>query len=165
MSETAPRHASDITTHPDAQEMRARFAKVVEGPRATTLDGMVALLGMYLAISPWVVHSIGPDLRVNNLILGLTMAAFGFGLALLPERLYRVGWIAVPVGVWMIISPWVVTVGHSAPASVIWNNVCIGIVAVLLGLATQAMAMGAGRTGRESRRLARGRAARTSAKA
>ncbi|MEY9893921.1 apolipoprotein N-acyltransferase [Catenulispora sp. MAP12-49] len=148
MSETAPRHASDITTHPDAQEMRERFAKVVQGPRASMLDGAVVLLGMYMAISPWVVHSISSDLRVNNLVIGLCLAAFGFGLALQPERLYRLGWIAVPVGVWMIISPWVVTAGHSAPMAVIWNNVAIGAVAVLLGLAMQGMTMGAVRTRR-----------------
>ena len=145
MSETAPRHESDITMHPDATEMRERFAKVLGGSGATALDGMIALLGMYLAISPWVVHSIGTDLRVNNLVLGLTLTALGFGLALQPERLYRLGWIAVPVGVWMIISPWVVTAGHSAPKSVIWNNVFIGGVAIVLGLATQGMTFGAAR--------------------
>ena len=150
MSETAPRHASDITTHPDAREMRDRFAKVVEGPSATALDGMIILLGMYMAVSPWVVHfhAANPDVTVNNLVIGLTLAAFGFGLALQPARLYRLGWIGVPIGVWMIISPWVVTAGHSAPKAVIWNNLCIGIVAVLLGLATQAMAAGAARSRR-----------------
>ncbi|MEY9933885.1 hypothetical protein ABH926_008547 [Catenulispora sp. GP43] len=142
MSETAPRHASDITTHPDASEMRERFAKVVQGPRASALDGMVVLLGLYMAVSPWVVHSISSDLRVNNLVIGLSLAAFGFALALQPERLYRLGWIAVPIGVWMIISPWVVTAGHTATKPVIWNNVVIGAVAVLLGLAMQAMTMG-----------------------
>lgn len=149
MSETAPRHASDITTHPDAMEMRQRFARV-EGPSASALDGMIALLGLYMAVSPWVVHfaATNADLRVNNLVIGLALAAFGFGLALQPERLYRLGWIAVPVGVWMIISPWVVTAGHSATKGLIWNNVVIGGLAVLLGLATQGMTMGAARTRR-----------------
>jgi hypothetical protein len=95
-----------------------------------------------------VVHSIGTDVRVNNLVIGLTLAAFGFGLALQPERLYRLGWIAIPAGVWMIISPWVVTAGHSAPRVVIWNNVCIGAAAILLGLAAQGMSMGAARSRR-----------------
>ena len=150
MSETAPRHASDITAHPDAMEMRQRFAKVVEGNRASMLDGLVVLLGLYTAVSPYAVHFrlTHPDVTANNLVIGLTMAAFGFGLALQPERLYRLGWIAVPVGVWMIISPWVVTVDHSAPKDIIWNNVCIGAVAVLLGLAMQGMTMGALRTKR-----------------
>src|SRR5947209_14577686 len=102
MSETPPRHASDITTHPDALEMQQRFARVVDGPRASMLDGMIVLLGLYMAVSPWVVHFAAGnvDLRVNNLVIGLALAAFGFGLALQPERLYRLGWICVPVGVW-----------------------------------------------------------------
>jgi hypothetical protein len=150
MSETAPRHASDITTHPDALEMRERFAMVVEGPRASALDGMIILLGMYTAVSPWVVHfaATNPNVRVNNLLIGLTLVAFGFGLALQPERLYRLGWVAVPVGVWMIISPWVVTVGHSAPKALIWNNVFIGGIAVVFGLAAHGMMMRATRAGR-----------------
>jgi hypothetical protein len=150
MSESAPRHASDITTHPDAMEMRQRFAQVVEGNRASMLDGLVVLLGLYTAVSPYAVNfrATNPNVTANNLVIGLTMAAFGFGLALQPARLYRLGWIAVPVGVWMIISPWVVTVGHSAPRDIIWNNICIGAVAVLLGLAMQGMTMGALRTKR-----------------
>ena len=145
MSETAPRHASDITTHPDAMEMRERFARVLEGPSGSTLDGLIVLLGLYTAVSPWVVHFqfTSPDIRVNNLVIGLTMAAFGFGLALQPVRLYRLGWIGVPIGAWMIISPWVVTAGHSAPKAVIWNNVVIGAAAVVFGLAAQGMAIGA----------------------
>jgi hypothetical protein len=144
MSETS-RHASDITTHPDAMEMRERFAQIVEGPRASALDGMIVLAGMYTAISPWVVHFrlANFDLAVNNLIIGLTMAAFGLGLALQPARLYRLGWMGVPIGVWLIISPWVVTRGHTATSGIIWNNVVIGAVAVLLGLGTMAITYGA----------------------
>ena len=149
MSETS-RHMSDITAHPDAAEMRERFERVVESPRASLIDGMVVLLGLYMAISPWVVHFHGasPELTANNLIIGLGMAALGLGMALLPERLYRLGWIGVPIGAWMIISPWVVTVGHSATAGMIWNNICVGAAALLLGLAAQGMTLMALRTRR-----------------
>lgn len=149
MSETS-RHASDITAHPDAKEMQQRFAQIVEGNSATMLDGLMVLLGLYTAISPWVVHFhvANPDVRVNNLLIGLTLTAFGFGLALQPERLYRLGWVAVPIGVWMIISPWVVTAGHTAPKAIIWNNVWIGAAAVALGVATQGMALRARRLSR-----------------
>jgi hypothetical protein len=141
MSETTPRHATDITTHPDAAEMRARFERVVESPRASMLDGLVILLGLYMAASPWIVHFhlTNPDVAVNNLLVGLVLAAFGMGLALLPERMYRLGWICIPIGVWMIISPWVVSIGHSATSHVIWNNVATGAVAVVIGLMLQGM--------------------------
>jgi hypothetical protein len=146
MSETS-RHASDITTHPDAMEMRERFAKVAEGPTGSAVDGLIVLLGMYTAISPYVVHfRLGnADVAVNNLIIGLTLAILGLGMALQPARLYQLGWICVPVGVWMIISPWVVTRSHGAPSAIIWNNVCIGVVALALGLASQEMMFGTGR--------------------
>jgi hypothetical protein len=152
MSETS-RHTSDITTHPDAMEMRERFAQIAEGPRGSAVDGLIVLLGMYTAISPWVVHfRLGnADVTVNNLIIGLTLAILGLGMALQPARLYQLGWICVPVGVWMIISPWVVTNGHSAPSSIIWNNLWIGVAAILLGLATQGMMFGVGRRSRHSR--------------
>lgn len=135
MSETSPRHLHDITEHPDAAEMRARFERVAESPRATVLDGLVILLGLYMAVSPWVVHFhvTNPDAAVNNLLVGLALAALGFGLALLPERMYRLGWLCIPIGVWMIVSPWVVTVGHSATSRLIWNNVWTGAAAVVFG--------------------------------
>lgn len=150
MSETSRRHAPDITEHPDAAEMRARFERVVESPRATMLDGLVILLGLYMAASPWVVHFriTNPDLSINNLLVGLTLAAFGFGLALRPERMYRLGWMCVPIGVWMIISPWVVSVGHSAPSQTIWNNIVVGAVAVVFGVMLHGISTSADRTAR-----------------
>lgn len=131
------RHASDMTTHPDAAEMRHRYA-MLEGPRlGTRIEGLVVLTGLYAAISPWVVHfsNSSRELTVNNLVLGLSMAAVGLGLALIPERMEGLAWTAVPMGVWMIISPWVVTFGHTATRGMIWNNVAIGAVACVLGLA------------------------------
>ena len=42
------------------------------------------------------------------------------------------------LGIWMIISPWVV--GTDPDAGVIWNNVVIGALAVILGTACAATA-------------------------
>ncbi|WP_344657930.1 SPW repeat protein [Catenulispora subtropica] len=101
------------------------------------LDGVVLLLGLYLAVSPWVlnIHATNPNVATNNLVIGLSLAAFGLALALLPTRMYRLGWTAIPIGVWMIISPWVVTAGHNPTSNVIWNNAWTGGIAVVLGLA------------------------------
>ena len=148
MSETSRHHAPDITEHPDAAEMRARFERVVESPRATMLDGLVILLGLYMAASPWIVHFrlLSFDLAVNNLLVGLTLAAVGFGLALRPERMYRLGWVCIPMGVWMIISPWVVTVGNSPTSRMIWNNIWVGAIAVVLGVLLHGITTSAART-------------------
>jgi apolipoprotein N-acyltransferase len=149
MSETS-RRISDITAHPDAAEMRERFERVAESPRAALLDGMVVLLGTYLAISPWVVrfHGTSPELTANNLIIGLVLAGLGLGMALLPGRMYPLAWVTLPIGGWMIVSPWVATAAHSATKGMIWNNVCIGGIAIVLGLAASGMTVMAMRTRR-----------------
>jgi hypothetical protein len=127
--------------HPDLAEMRERYARIEARRGVAALDGLVLLTGLYAAISPWVVHFTlaSPELRVNNLILGLALAAIGLALTLAPERMYRMSGVVAVIGVWMIISPWVVTVGHTATRGLIWNNVVIGVVCCLLGFAALGM--------------------------
>ncbi|MFB9833703.1 SPW repeat protein [Actinoallomurus acaciae] len=138
--------------HPDAAEMRERYARMTEGRRAEMLEGLVMMTGLYMAISPWVIHfhQGNTNLTVNNLILGIALAAIGLGLAMVPERAMGLGWLLVPLGIWMIISPWVVSAGHGERAGVVINNVVIGAVATALGLAIMAM-MGKRREGRRTR--------------
>ncbi|WP_043262733.1 SPW repeat protein [Streptomyces sp. CT34] len=136
-------HAPDITSHPDVPEMRERYARLVGGRQAVALDGLVLLTGLYAAISPWVVHFrvTSPELTVNNLIIGLVLAVIGLGMTRVPERMYQLTWTCAAIGVWLIISPWVVTAGHSATAGLIWNNVWLGAVTFVLGLAATRLAM------------------------
>ncbi|MCD9879208.1 SPW repeat protein [Streptomyces guryensis] len=136
----------DIAGHPDVAEMRERYARMAGARQAVALDGLILLTGLYTAISPWVVHFHAlPDITVNNLIVGITIAVIGLGMTLAGEKLLRLSWTVAAMGVWLIISPWVVTAGHGAPAGVIWNNCWIGGVACALGLAAMAMMRTAGR--------------------
>jgi predicted Na+-dependent transporter len=64
---------------------------------------------------------------------GLMLAAIGLGLVLAPSRAFALCWVSAVIGVWLIISPWVSAVGHSATSSIIWNNVATGAVAFVLG--------------------------------
>jgi hypothetical protein len=135
--------SSDITQHPDAAEMRARYERLVARREAAALDGLVLLTGLYAAISPWVVHfrASSFDLAVNNLIIGIALAVLGLGMTTAGDRVYRLSWVCPIVGVWLIISPWVVPASHGAGAGVIWNNVVVGVVTCLLGLAALGMVM------------------------
>jgi len=144
----ASTHEADIHAHPDAAEMRARFDRVLEGPRATAVDGLAVLTGLYAAISPWVVHfnSSNNFLAVNNLIIGLAIAGLGIAMAARPARLLQLGWVLSALGIWLVVSPWVVSVAHHAPRGLIWNNAFVGGVAILLGLA----AMGVLASGRHA---------------
>jgi len=149
---------ADMYSHPDVIEMRQRFDRVAGERGGSMVDGLLILLGVYMAISPWVVHfhTTNPELAVNNLLIGITLAVFGFGLALRPGFLHGLGWMCVPIGTWMIISPWVVTVGHHATRGIIWNNAFTGGLTVLLGLAALGVLFMAGRgESRKSRRAER----------
>ncbi|MEU6405857.1 SPW repeat protein [Streptomyces sp. NPDC046985] len=142
-------HQEMMGTHPEMDEMRQRLARTASSGPAVAIEGLVLLTGLYAAISPWVVHfAIQSTLTVNNLIIGLAIGAIGLGLALAPERMFRMAWALVPLGVWLFISPWVVTLTHSARAGIIWNNCWTGAVTVVLGMAALGLTIGLARRSR-----------------
>ncbi|MEW2812797.1 SPW repeat protein [Streptomyces massasporeus] len=124
----------DITSHPDAPEMRDRYARMLGGRDVALVDGPVFLLGLYCAASPWIVHytTSQPALVTHNLIMGIAIGMLALGFTRAPERMYGLSWAMCALGVWMIISPWVV--GESPDAGVVWNNIIIGALALILGL-------------------------------
>jgi hypothetical protein len=107
---------------------------VLHGRDVVLVDGPVLLVGLYCAISPWTVHFAGaePDLTTHNLILGITIGLLGLGFTMAPERMYGLSWAMSAIGVWMIVSPWVVI--RTPDTGMIWNNVVIGAVTFLLGV-------------------------------
>ncbi len=133
-------HRGDLAGHPDASEMRARYERVLGGRDVVLVDGPVFLVGLYCAVSPWIVHFAlaQPPLVVHNLILGIAIALLAVGFTVAPERMYGLSGAMCAIGVWMIISPWIV--GSSPDAGVIWNNLVIGVLTFLLGAMCVAVA-------------------------
>jgi DNA-binding transcriptional LysR family regulator len=135
-----PQYSTGMTGHPEMAEMRDRLERTASTGKAIALEGLILLTGVYTAISPWVVHFSGqPNLTANNLIVGITTALIGLGLALVPERMFRLAWALVPLGIWLMISPWIVTPTHGARAGVIWNNILTGVITMALGLAAMGL--------------------------
>ncbi|HZF92368.1 SPW repeat protein [Streptomyces sp.] len=130
----------DITSHPDASEMRARYDRVLGGRDVALVDGPVFLLGLYCAVSPWILHytTSQPDLVPHNLVIGIAIAVLALGFTRAPERMYGLSWACCALGVWMIVSPWIV--GDGPDAGVVWNNIIIGALAVILGAVCAATA-------------------------
>jgi hypothetical protein len=153
------RHLADFTDHPDMLEMRERYARILGGPQAVAVDGLVILAGLYTAISPWVVNGFtaAPRLTMNNVIVGLAVAVLGLTLTVAPARAFRLSWTLIPLGIWQIITPWVIGphVGRY-----IWNNVWTGGVICALGLIAAGLLMSSAATGRGRGmgRMRRGRA-------
>lgn len=136
-----------IEQHPDVAEMRSRFERATATPRAQAVETLGLLTGVYLAASPWIAGFNGlTTLAVCNLITGVAYALCmgGFGSAY--ERTHAMAWAATAIGAWTIVAPWVVSGNVDTTRSVV-NNVIVGCVALLLGLAMAAMhSAGSGRT-------------------
>lgn len=130
----------DIGSHPDVSEMRARYDRVLGGRDVALVDGPVFLLGLYCAVSPWIVHysASQPALVPHNLIIGIAIGLLALGFTRAPERMYGLSWACCALGVWMIVAPWIV--GDGPDAGVIWNNIIIGALAVVLGAVCAATA-------------------------
>ncbi|GGS09419.1 membrane protein [Streptomyces humidus] len=136
----------DMSTHPDVPEMQARYARMLGGRDVALVDGPVFLLGLYCAVSPWVLHYTAsqPALVTHNLIVGIAIALLGLGFTAAPARMYGLSWAMCAAGIWMIVAPWVV--GDSPDAGVAVNNIVIGALALLLGLMCTATAARSTRT-------------------
>lgn len=97
--------------------------------------------GLYAAASPWIV---GFDdqwsLAVNNLIAGIAVAVLAVGFTSAYGRTHGMTFVAPLLGVWMIVSPWVVANVNTTTA-MIWSNVVGGAVVCVIGLAITAMGM------------------------
>ncbi|WP_413804673.1 SPW repeat protein [Streptomyces sp. OE57] len=139
-----------IEQHPDLMELRARYERAATTPQARAVEGLTLLAGLYLAISPWVVGFSGTatGLTVNNLITGLAVAILALGFGSVYERTHGLGWVVSAIGIWTIITPWIVS-GPSAAAGTITSNVVTGAVTFLLGLATSALGAGGGARAQE----------------
>ncbi|MEU3821355.1 SPW repeat protein [Streptomyces sp. NPDC030392] len=128
-----------IEHHPDIAEMRARFEQATSTPRGQALEALAFLTGVYLAASPWIVGFNGlTALAVCNLILGIAYAlCMGGLLGSAYERTHAMAWCAVAIGAFTIISPWLVA-GNVDTTRSVWNNIVVGVVALLLGAAMAA---------------------------
>ncbi|MCX4767477.1 SPW repeat protein [Streptomyces sp. NBC_01275] len=125
---------SDISTHPDVSEMRARYDRMLGGRDVALVDGPVFLLGLYCAVSPWILHytTSQPDLGTHNLVVGIAIGLLALGFTAAPARMYGLSWAMCALGIWMIVAPWVV--GSSPDAGVAVNNIIIGALALILGM-------------------------------
>lgn len=157
---TSPR--STMESHPDIVEMRERqelAERAASTSQVQAVEMLALLTGLYLAASPWIAGFNGfTTLAVTNLIVGIGYALLmsgGFGRAY--ERTHSMAWASCALGVWTIISPWVVA-GNVDTTKTIVNNVIVGAIMLLLGLAASAAARSSERGGSGTRR-ARGRPA------
>lgn len=142
-------HAA-IHTHPDIVALRERYDQVAQQPPAQIADGMMMLSGLYAATSAWIVGFNGQtSLTVTNLITGLAIAALSVAFGSAYGHTHGLTFVAPLLGIWLIVSPWIVA-GVNTGTAMIWSNSVGGAIVCVLGLATAAMGMGRRLPRRES---------------
>jgi hypothetical protein len=103
--------------------------------QVTAMLGM--LTGLWVAISPWFLTlqaGGGRNATANDLITGLAVTAFGL-LAIAGMRGFpglEVG--SGLLGIWLIISPFILNAKFSIQAPMYWSNIWAGALIVVLAL-------------------------------
>lgn len=94
-------------------------------------DPVNALLGVWMALSPWVLgfqDQMAPT--ANGMVIGVALMAAALGAYFLPRAWEE--WTEGALGVWMVISPWVL--GFSMNRNAMASAVISGIVVAALAL-------------------------------
>ena len=87
---------------------------------------LCAIAGVWLMAVPAVLGIEG-SAATNDLLVGAlvtTFAVIGFGEAARAAR-----WINVPLGVWLLIAPWILS---SNTSSALWNDMAVGVLILVL---------------------------------
>ncbi|GAA4002412.1 SPW repeat protein [Comamonas faecalis] len=94
-------------------------------------DPLNALLGAWLALSPWVLgyqDQMAP--MANGIAIGLALIAASLGAIFVPRAWEE--WTEGALGLWMVVSPW--ALGFSMHMDAMRNAVASGIVILVLAL-------------------------------
>ncbi len=94
-------------------------------------DLLITLGGIWLVVSPLVLGY--PKIitaLVNNVVLGLAIAAFSLSRIFSPPTAVWSSWVSIVLGFWLLISPFVL--GYLEPLPK-WNDIFLGAVIIILG--------------------------------
>lgn len=92
-------------------------------------DWVLSLLGLWMFASPWLFAFTGQSMPAwNSYIAGAIVLILS--LAALVNFTVWEEWINVAVGLWLVISPWLL--GYANMTSMTWNQVIVGLLVVIL---------------------------------
>ena len=94
-------------------------------------DPLNLILGIWLVVSPWALqHQANMQATSNAVLLGILIALAAL-VALFKVMAWE-EWANVVLGVWLVVSPWVL--GFADVTMAMWNAVIVGIVVAALAL-------------------------------
>lgn len=130
-----------IERHPDMLEMHDRYDRIASNPLLQVDSGLALLAGLFLAGSPWIIgFSAMTAMTVPTVILGLAVALSAVAFTSRYQHLHGMAFTIPVLGVWAIISPWVIS-GVTTSTAMIWSTVLAGAVIVVCGLAMAGFAL------------------------
>ena len=98
-------------------------------------DPVNALIGVWTIASPWIMNFAGDaTLSYNATIVGMLLVAVALGATFVPRAWEE--WSEAIIGVWMIVSPWVLRFAGQQDAKMTF--VVTGVVVTALALWTLA---------------------------
>ena len=93
-----------------------------------TASGIDVLVGIWLAAAPFVLSYGERAASWNSVLVGGIVATLAATRVLGAYRAAFLSWINVGLGIWLIISPWLLGGGGDDGGAIFWNNVIGGIV-------------------------------------
>ncbi len=102
---------------------------------AKTLSWIIAIAGLWEIIAPFVFGMTATTAFLwDAIIVGLALMVFGVWAALSNEEttVKYLNWINAVLGLWLVIAPFVLS--YSSAAAAMWNDIIIGLVALVLGV-------------------------------
>lgn len=98
--------------------------------KAATIINII--LGIWVLISPWVLVFSFPAQLWNNVAVGGLIIILSGIQASAPWKNHEIAWINFLLGLWLIISGFVL--GPPAQPTFFWNQVILGIVAAIVSI-------------------------------
>jgi hypothetical protein len=115
--------------------------KVDEELPAQWQDTLNLMLGIWLAVSPWILPYAGQHVPAWNAHLSGVAIAGMAAAALVAYQLWK-EWVNVILAAWLIVSPWFL--GYSGLAAAFYNQIGVGVVVGVLALWSAAIATDSG---------------------
>ncbi len=109
---------------------------------AKILSWIIAVAGLWEIVAPFIFGMTATTAFLwDAIIVGLALVVFGVWAALSNQEttVKYLNWINAVLGLWLIIAPFVLS--YSSAATAMWNDIVIGLVALVLG-AWAALAVG-----------------------
>jgi hypothetical protein len=84
---------------------------------------------LWLIVSPWALgYTMGGPAAWNAFIVGVIIAVAAASALVAFQRWEE--WVNVGLGIWLVISPWLL--GVSGETNVVWNQIVVGVPVIAL---------------------------------